>query len=228
MRLFLLCCLVLIPWISAHADEAAGRLDPGAAPVPLVRPAEPTAPPPLAWINQALGREPSPSMLIVPAQPPNFLLVQPGHQAAPAASSLNPAGQSGKNSEQRARKPERAKSISRSGKPPASHKPVQPAPPPLLASSQQSPPSPVGGWRDFFSMARIAAPAQTAITPLLPSAQPVPSKTTEPPEEEAEAQVKIESVLTKKLRKEQAPTEMEPSDTEEMLVALVELQKNLR
>ncbi len=224
MRLLLLCCLVCLPFLAAQAEEAPPV---ESVPAPIVAPLAPATPSPRpAWIDQALEGGQGPLIAPPPAPAGPHPVVQPEHPAAPDTIK---AGQPEAGPPSQARKADNLKPTARGKKPAAAQKSAQTAPPLLVAPVDQTmPPPKVGSWRDLFPAAPPAAPSVTVIPPLRPGVQPTTAKITEPTQEEAEPQVKIESVLTKKLKKEQAQPEGPPSDTQEMLVGLVELQKNLR
>ncbi len=227
MRLFVLCCVFLTHVLAAHAEEVVTSSDGGSPPLSITAPAGQPVQVPPAWIDQALAdRQPAPSSaLAIP-------FVQPGEQAQTAAPANENAAQAEAVVEPPpARRPESAKSGQRGKKTNAPRNTPPTRLPSLLAASPDQTASPprVTTWRDLFPAVRTSPVAEATFPPLRPGIRASLPQQPEPPLEEPEPPVKIESVLTKKLKqKDQDQSEETPSDTQGMLVALVDLQKNLR
>jgi small-conductance mechanosensitive channel len=222
MRIPLLCSLILSLALPAFAEVPA--VAPGQkAPALLAAPPQESSPAAKkpAWLPlpETAPAETSPAIapLVKPAPadtsaPPQPAATQSKSAVEPAAEPEAPAKKAVK-TPQRRKSGTGARAFGRGNNIP-----------PLIAAAVEEPETakqPLSPWPGLFT--RQQSLRQVAATPpLLAGIRPAAA-----PAEEPEPQVKIESVLAKKLAQQEDMTQ-QATETLEMLAALVELQKNIK
>lgn len=231
MRLLCLCVFLVTAALTVHAEEEVTSIDGGSPFTSAVAPAEQPEPIAPATIDPPpVDQQPVDQQIAPDPSAPTDNATATPQPPAPKPEATVQSGGAAQPS-QPVKKTESTKSGQRGRKSTTANKETTPAkaPPLLTALTDMSMPQPqVSTWRDLFPAVRTAPVVEATFPPLRPGIRASRPQQPEPHQEEAEPQIKIESVLTKKLKKDQAQAEETPSDTQGMLVALVDLQKNLR
>ena len=211
MRFFLdllLCCVLFATLAIGPADAATAPPALLAAPTQAAAPAEPPA-----WVGSVLVQPPLPAAAAAPPRAPEQPALAPADAPRPQVTAPQTTPRAAKKNGRAGK--ERRKSEPAAG-------PPTPQAPPLLAAPTTAPAAAPSSsfWRKLFVPA--ATEGATAFPPLRAGVQP--------PEPAKEEPVRIESVLIKRFTRQDSAQRLptSSSDTEVMLVSLVELQKNIR